>query len=156
MAEVATGMLADSPSVPRRKNSGSSWGTNGSTLLPGVDGRSSWARRARDIIAAHISDLGGVEGGSEVVAVSGQFTEGFGLADLQDAKTLMKSLRRKVGRKQRASDVQNGVDKQVPASQVVATGMPLSLVVPTKDYQLQISLACNLSPSRFGQIFFHL
>ena len=45
--------------------------------------------------------------------------------------------------------VQNAVDKQVPALQVVATGMPLSLVVPTNDHQLQISLACNLHPSKF-------
>ena len=33
--------------------------TNGSALLPGVDGRSPWVRRAKDIIAAHLSDLGG-------------------------------------------------------------------------------------------------
>ena len=31
--------------------------TNGSALLPGVDGRSCWARRCRDIIAAHLSDI---------------------------------------------------------------------------------------------------
>jgi hypothetical protein len=31
--------------------------TNGSALLPGVDGRSAWARRARDVIAAHLSDI---------------------------------------------------------------------------------------------------
>jgi hypothetical protein len=33
--------------------------SNGTTLLLGVDGRSSWARRARDLIADHLSDLGG-------------------------------------------------------------------------------------------------
>jgi hypothetical protein len=33
--------------------------SNGSTLLPGIDGRSPWVRRCRDIIAAHLSDLGG-------------------------------------------------------------------------------------------------
>jgi len=33
--------------------------TNGSALLPGVDGRSAWIRRCKDIIAAHLSDLGG-------------------------------------------------------------------------------------------------
>jgi hypothetical protein len=31
-------------------------------LLPGIDGRSAWTRRARDLISAHIADLGGVEG----------------------------------------------------------------------------------------------
>lgn len=33
--------------------------TNGSVLLPGVDGRSAWVRRCKDVIAAHLSDLGG-------------------------------------------------------------------------------------------------
>ena len=33
--------------------------TNGSVLLEGVDGRSAWMRRLRDLIADHISDLGG-------------------------------------------------------------------------------------------------
>jgi len=30
-------------------------------LLPGIDGRSAWTRRARDLISAHIADLGGVQ-----------------------------------------------------------------------------------------------
>jgi hypothetical protein len=33
--------------------------TNGSALLPGVDGRSAWIRRCKDIIREHIADLGG-------------------------------------------------------------------------------------------------
>ena len=39
--------------------------SNGAKLLPGVDGRSSWARRCRDVLHAHLSDLGGVENTSE-------------------------------------------------------------------------------------------
>jgi hypothetical protein len=35
--------------------------TNGSALLPGVDGRSPWVRRAKDVISSHLSDLGGVD-----------------------------------------------------------------------------------------------
>jgi hypothetical protein len=35
--------------------------TNGSALLPGVDGRSPWVRRCKDVIAAHLSDLGGMD-----------------------------------------------------------------------------------------------
>jgi hypothetical protein len=31
--------------------------TNGSRLLPGIDGRSPWVRRCRDVIAAHLCDL---------------------------------------------------------------------------------------------------
>jgi hypothetical protein len=30
--------------------------TNGSALLPGVDGRSPWVRRCKDVIASHLSD----------------------------------------------------------------------------------------------------
>lgn len=30
-------------------------------LIPGIDGRSAWTRRCRDVIAAHIADLGGVD-----------------------------------------------------------------------------------------------
>jgi hypothetical protein len=33
--------------------------TNGTRLLPGVDGRNAWARRCRDIIREHLADLGG-------------------------------------------------------------------------------------------------
>lgn len=35
--------------------------TNGTALLPGVDGRSVWVRRCTDVIAAHIADLGGAD-----------------------------------------------------------------------------------------------
>jgi hypothetical protein len=34
---------------------------NGSTLLPGVDGRSPWVRRCKDVLASHVSDLGGID-----------------------------------------------------------------------------------------------
>jgi len=33
--------------------------SNGNVLLPGVDQRSTWVRRAKDLIREHISDLGG-------------------------------------------------------------------------------------------------
>jgi hypothetical protein len=39
--------------------------TNGSTLLPEVDGRSLWARRARDLISLHTSDCGGADNCSQ-------------------------------------------------------------------------------------------
>jgi hypothetical protein len=47
--------LASPPARPA-KDSNKSRITNG-TLLPGVDGRSAWARRARDVLAAHLSDV---------------------------------------------------------------------------------------------------
>jgi hypothetical protein len=39
--------------------------TNGSRLLPGVDGRSCWARRLRDVCGLHLADLGGAGCASE-------------------------------------------------------------------------------------------
>jgi hypothetical protein len=52
---------------PRRgdKQYGRSRITNGGELLPGVDQRSRWVRRCRDVIAAHLSDLGGEDNTSE-------------------------------------------------------------------------------------------
>lgn len=47
---------APAEAVPSRQRSRI---TNGSALLPGIDGRSAWVRRCKDIIAAHLSDLGG-------------------------------------------------------------------------------------------------
>jgi hypothetical protein len=32
---------------------------NGKTLLPGIDQRSAWCRRAKELLADHLSDLGG-------------------------------------------------------------------------------------------------
>ena len=34
---------------------------NGSTLLPGIDGRSVWVRRMKDVIQSHVADLGGTD-----------------------------------------------------------------------------------------------
>jgi hypothetical protein len=39
--------------------------TNGAELLPGIDGRSIWARRFRDLIRLHLNDLGGEADASE-------------------------------------------------------------------------------------------
>ena len=50
---------SDRPAVDRPKDRQRSRITNGSALLQGVDGRSPWVRRCKDVIAAHLSDLGG-------------------------------------------------------------------------------------------------
>ena len=55
-------MLADdtdTPEIADPKQYGRSRVTNGSAILPGVDGRSVWARRFRDLMGLHLSDLGG-------------------------------------------------------------------------------------------------
>lgn len=49
----------DAPEVAPRK--GRSRVTNGSVLIPGVDGRSPWIRRCKDILREHVADLGGVD-----------------------------------------------------------------------------------------------
>ena len=50
-----------SPKKANPKNQHRSRVTNGSELLPGVDGRSTWHRRCRDLIEMFSDDLGGVE-----------------------------------------------------------------------------------------------
>src|SRR6516165_7849295 len=49
----------DDPSVTSRK--GRSRVTNGKVLIAGVDQGSPWVRRCKDVIAAHLSDLGGAD-----------------------------------------------------------------------------------------------
>jgi hypothetical protein len=57
----------DSGAIAAPKPTHRSRVSNGSKLLPQVDGRSSWARRTRDLIDNHVSDLGGPENISEAV-----------------------------------------------------------------------------------------
>lgn len=54
-------MGQNKPALSARKASARSRVTNGQDLLPGVDGRSPMARRYRDIAAALISDMGGID-----------------------------------------------------------------------------------------------
>jgi hypothetical protein len=58
MADNTTS-TSDGPAADRSKSRQRSRVTNSTVLLPGVDGRSAWMRRCKDIIAAHVSDLGG-------------------------------------------------------------------------------------------------
>src|SRR5262249_21004693 len=55
--EALENSSADRLVVVRRKDRQKSRITNGSALLPGVDGRSPWVRRAKDIIREHLSDI---------------------------------------------------------------------------------------------------
>jgi len=50
---------ADSDQIAEMPASARSKITNGSAVLPGVDGRSTWVRRLRDLISLHVADLGG-------------------------------------------------------------------------------------------------
>jgi hypothetical protein len=59
--EIVARSSPDHPLVDRPKNRQKSRITNGSALLPGVDGRNVWVRRCKDVIADHLSDLGGMD-----------------------------------------------------------------------------------------------
>ena len=58
-------MSLDSAAVASMSPTARSRISNGSAVLPGVDGRSTWVRRLRDLIALHLSDLGGDDAVSE-------------------------------------------------------------------------------------------
>jgi hypothetical protein len=45
---------------PGDKQYGRSAVSNGSRLLPGIDGRNTWVRRCRNVISEHVADLGGI------------------------------------------------------------------------------------------------
>ena len=55
--EVTSRSRSNRLKIGRQKDAQKSRITNGSALLPGIDGRSAWVRRAKDIIAAHLSDV---------------------------------------------------------------------------------------------------
>jgi hypothetical protein len=57
--EVVRPTSFERPKIVRRSDRQRSRITNGSALLPGIDGRSAWVRRAKDIIEEHLADLGG-------------------------------------------------------------------------------------------------
>jgi hypothetical protein len=63
MSLNTTESTSNSPTARHRKGSGKHPGrsaiTNGTALLPGIDQRSAWVRRCKDVIAMHLSDLGG-------------------------------------------------------------------------------------------------
>jgi hypothetical protein len=57
--EAALNSPPDRPKVTRPKDPQKSRITNGSALLPGVDQRGAWIRRCKDVIRAHLADMGG-------------------------------------------------------------------------------------------------
>jgi hypothetical protein len=59
----AVASLTSGPKVARAKDPQRSAIANGK-LLPGVDQRSSWVRRCRELIADHLADLGGEDNAS--------------------------------------------------------------------------------------------
>jgi hypothetical protein len=113
----------DTPEVAPRK--GRSRVSNGSILIAGVDQRSPWVRRCKDILREHISDLGGIDNCSaaersiirraavlttELEQLEARFATA-GQADAGDLETYQRcanSLRRlleAVGLQRRAKDV---------------------------------------------------
>src|SRR5436190_15722365 len=69
--ELVSDLAVDKPQPSTQKARGRtsrSRITNGKELLPGIDGRSSWVRRCRDLIELHTADLGGPEATSAAEA----------------------------------------------------------------------------------------
>jgi hypothetical protein len=62
--ETVEDSSVDHCGIDRRSSRQKSRQANGTALLPGVDGRSAWVRRCKELIADHICDLGGVENAS--------------------------------------------------------------------------------------------
>ena len=61
MSSMENSSLQPSSRQVKSKGQHRSRVTNGSELLPGVDGRSTWHRRCRDLIELFSTDLGGAE-----------------------------------------------------------------------------------------------
>jgi hypothetical protein len=57
--EAVENSPTDRRRVAQQKDPQRSRVANGSALLLGVDGRSAWVRRCRELIADHVADLGG-------------------------------------------------------------------------------------------------
>jgi hypothetical protein len=62
--ETVENSSVDHSGIDRRSSRQKSRQANGTALLPGVDGRSAWVRRCKELIADHISDLGGADNAS--------------------------------------------------------------------------------------------
>jgi hypothetical protein len=60
----ALALVGDTPATRKRK--GRSRVTNHKDLLPNLDGRSSAARRFRDLVNAYVADMGGLDHCSEI------------------------------------------------------------------------------------------
>ena len=105
--------------------------SNGKKLLPGADGRSTWARRARDLVELHVADLGGSTNISEseraivrraavliteLERMEAQFAVSEGAPDIphldayQRAANSLRRLLEAVGLQRRARDVGKLVD----------------------------------------------
>jgi hypothetical protein len=54
--ELAKNSPLDRPGDRPQKDPQRSRVTNGSALLPNIDGRSPWVRRCKDVLASHLSD----------------------------------------------------------------------------------------------------
>jgi hypothetical protein len=127
---------ADRPAVVHRKDRQKSRITNGSALLPGVDGRSPWVRRCKDVIASHLSDVPDASAAEHSIirrasvltvelerlerkfALAGEASAG----DLDIYQRVANSLRRlleAVGLQRRARDVSLSLD-QVIAEEIAA------------------------------------
>jgi hypothetical protein len=119
--EAASKSPPDCSAVARQKDPRKSRITNGSALLPGVDGRSPWVRRCKDILASHLSDKPDATAAEQAIIRRAavliteleRLERQFALAGEADAQTLdlygrvagnMRRLLESVGLERRAKD----------------------------------------------------
>jgi hypothetical protein len=151
VSEVAPVSPAGRPRAAPGKDPLKSRITNGSALLPGVDGRSPWVRRCKDVIAAHISDMGGEDNTSaaerSIVRRAATMTvelerleSRFALAGQADPVDLdlyqrtagnLRRLLEAVGLQRRARDVTPTLTEYLKAARVAATDAELGAAPPT-------------------------
>ena len=139
---LARARAAANAASPKRQRS---MLTNGSKLLAGVDGRSPWIRRCKDVIRAHLADLGGEDNATaaersiirrvavlttELELIEAKFAtaNGASAADLDLYQRTANSLRRlleAIGLERRPKDVTPTVDAYLDHLNRIAPRPPL-------------------------------
>ncbi len=143
MEKGSSEVAREKPSKETRKQYARSRITNGRELLPGIDQRSTWARRMRDLIELHVDDLGGLDNTSEaqrsllrrisVLEVEAEYLETEFAKRSASGKQydlylrvvgVLKRLYELVGIERRARDVTPSLQDYLAANQGQADGSP--------------------------------
>jgi hypothetical protein len=134
--ETAANSPPDRSALTRQKHPQRSRITNGSALLPGVDGRSPWIRRAKDLICEHLSDKPNATAAEQAIIRRAavliieleRLERQFALAGEADAETLdlygrvagnMRRLLESVGLERRAKNIGPSLGDLLRADQIV-------------------------------------
>jgi hypothetical protein len=145
-AEIVPGSSRNHPGIARKSRQRSRL-TNGA-LLPGIDGRSSWVRRCKDVIELHLADLPDATAAersivrraavltTELERLEAKFAEAgeaspFDLDLYQRTAGGLRRLLEAVGLERRLRDVTNPVPRsRAPSSPVRADLIDAEVVTP--------------------------